>query len=169
MKVKWNTKAVIYGIIALILVIGGFLAVPKFLGEKGNPIEFTLVERNEIPTKILDVMPKYINEERALACKIDNKIYAVVTRGENKDYGIEIEKIETMKDEENKVLMKVYSVYKSPENSHPYIVVHTNMKELPDKIELISRVDDKKIKESFQKAYFQKTESRLFYFWIISF
>lgn len=142
MKIKWNTKAVIYGILALILVIGGFLAVPKFLGEKGEPVEFTLVERNDIPDKILDVMPKYVNEERALACKIDNKIYVIVTRGENKEYGVEIEKIETMKDEDDKILMKVYSVYKSPENAHPYIVVKTNLKELPDKVELVSRIDE---------------------------
>lgn len=144
LKIKWNTKAVIYGIIALVLVIGGFLVVPKFLGEKGEPTEFTLVERNKIPEKILDIMPKYVNEERALACKIDNKIYVIVTRGENKEYGVEIEKIETMKDEDEKALMKVYSVYKAPENSHPYIVVLTNLKELPDKVELISRVDESK-------------------------
>lgn len=144
LKIKWNTKAVIYGIIALILVIGGFMVVPKFLGEKGEPVEFTLVERNKIPEKILDVMPKYVNEERALACKIDNKIYVIVTRGENKEYGVEIEKIEKMKDEDDKALMKVYSVYKAPENSHPYIVVLTNLKELPDKVELISRVDESK-------------------------
>ncbi len=141
MKIKWNTKAVLYGIIAIILVIGGFVVVPKFLGEKGDPVEFTMVERNEIPEKILDVMPKYVNEERALACKIQDKIYVIVTRGENKEHGVEIEKVETMK-EEDKVLMKVYSVYKSPENSHPYIVALTDLKELPDKIQLVSRVEE---------------------------
>ncbi|SHK50007.1 hypothetical protein [Tepidibacter formicigenes] len=141
MEIKWNTKAVLYGIIALILVIGGFLVVPKFLGEKGEPVEFTLVERDEIPEKILDVMPKYVDEERALACKIQDKIYVIATRGENKDYGVEIEKIEMLKDED-KITMKVYSVYKKPENSHPYIVVETNLKELPDKVELINKVEE---------------------------
>ncbi|SHH39993.1 hypothetical protein [Tepidibacter thalassicus] len=141
MNIKWNTKAVLYSIIALILVIGGFLVVPKFLGEKGEPVEFTLVERDEIPEKILDVMQKYVDEERALACKIQDKIYVIATRGERKDYGVEIEKIEMVKDED-KVTMKVYSVYKKPENSHPYIVVETNLKELPDRVELISRVEE---------------------------
>jgi hypothetical protein len=141
LEIKWNTKAVLYGIIALILVIGGFLVVPKFLGEKGEPVEFTLVERDEIPEKILDVMPKYVDEERALACKIQDKIYVIATRGENKDYGVEIEKIEMLKDED-KITMKVYSVYKKPENSHPYIVVETNLKELPDKVELINKVEE---------------------------
>ena len=143
LKMKWNTKAVIYAVIAVALVFGGFFALPKFIGDKGKAVKFTAVERADIPEKILDLMPKYVDEERALACKIDNKIYVVVTRGENKQYGVEIEKIETLVGDDKKVNMRVHSVYKSPENAHPYIVVHTNLKELPDMVELISRVDKK--------------------------
>ncbi|CAH2214970.1 hypothetical protein [Tepidibacter aestuarii] len=142
MKIKWNTKAVLYGIIAIILVVGGFLVVPKFLGDKAEAVEFTVVERDSIPDKILDIMPKYVNEERALACKIKDKVYVIVTRGENKDYGVEIDKIEMVK-EDDKMNMKVYSVYKKPEDSHPYIVVESTLAELPDKVELISTFEDK--------------------------
>ncbi|OPJ55237.1 hypothetical protein [Alkalithermobacter paradoxus] len=142
MKINWNTKAVMYGLIAIFLVVGAFLIMPKFLGQKSDVVEFTMVERNEIPQKILDIMPKYIDEERALSCKIDEEIYVIVTRGQNKEHGVEIERIE-MVNEEDKVVMKVYSVYKSPEDAHPYVVVKTTLKELPDKIELINRVEEK--------------------------
>ncbi|KXZ40501.1 hypothetical protein SAMN05661008_00801 [Alkalithermobacter thermoalcaliphilus JW-YL-7 = DSM 7308] len=142
MKINWNTKAVMYGVIAILLVVGGFLMIPRLLGDKAEVVEFTMVERNNIPQKILDIMPKYIDEERALSCKIDEEIYVIVTRGQNKEHGVEIEKIELEK-QEDKVVMKVYSVYKSPEDAHPYVVVKTNLKELPDKIELINRVEEK--------------------------
>ncbi|HGS9346465.1 TPA: hypothetical protein ACMU7J_003630, partial [Clostridioides difficile] len=97
-------------------------------------IDYTVLQRNSIPEKILDVMDKYTNEERALAAKIDNKIYIIVTRGNNK-YGIEMDKIESVV-EEGKDVLRVKIKYKDKEDSFPYIVVETNMSELPDRIEL---------------------------------
>lgn len=43
--------------------------------------------------------------------------------------------------EEDKNVMKVEVVHKNKEESHPYIVVETNLKELPDRIELNSKVE----------------------------
>nr|WP_235620247.1 hypothetical protein [Clostridioides difficile] len=134
LNVKFNIKGIIYGVIALVFVIGAFIFIPSMFVEKSKPIDYTVLQRNSIPEKILDVMDKYTNEERALAAKIDNKIYIIVTRGNNK-YGIEMDKIESVV-EEGKDVLRVKIKYKDKEDSFPYIVVETNMSELPDRIEL---------------------------------
>lgn len=138
MKIKFNIKGVIYGIVALILVLGGFIFIPKIFMDKSKPIDYIMLPKNEIPEKILDIMGKYTDEERALAIKIDNKIYVVVTRGKDKEHGIEMSSIKMAKEEDKKV-MKVDVVHKNKEEAHPYIVVETNMKDLPDRIELNSK------------------------------
>ncbi|MCU9810632.1 hypothetical protein [Paraclostridium sp. AKS81] len=86
------------------------------------------------------MMGKYTDEERALAVKLDGKIYVVVTRGKDANKGIEMNSIKMFK-EEDKNVMKVEVVHKNKEESHPYIVVETNLKELPDRIELNSKVE----------------------------
>ena len=86
------------------------------------------------------MMGKYTDEERALAVKIENKIYVVVTRGKDKEHGIEINSIKIAK-EDDKNIMKVEVVHKNKEESHPYIVAETNLKELPDRIELNSKTE----------------------------
>lgn len=138
MNIKFNTRGVIYGIIALVLVIGGFIFIPKTFVDDSKPVDYVMVQKDDIPDKILDMMGKYENEERALAIKIDNKIYVVVTRGEDKEHGIEIQSIKMSKQEDKKV-MKVEVVHKDKEESHPYIVVETNLTDLPDRIEINSK------------------------------
>lgn len=135
MNVKFNIKGVIYGAVILVLIIGGFVVIPNMFMENSKPIDYTMVQREAIPEKILDMMEKYTNEERALAVKLDKKIYVVVTRGSNNERGIEMNKIDMVQDEEKKV-MKVKVSYKEKEKSYPYIVVETNLSELPDRIEL---------------------------------
>ncbi|GAA0103008.1 hypothetical protein [Paraclostridium bifermentans] len=140
MKVKFNIRGVIYGIIVLILLLGGFVFVPKMFMDESKPVDYIMLQKNEIPEKILDMMGKYTDEERALAVKLDGKIYVVVTRGKDADKGIEMNSIKMFK-EEDKNIMKVEVVHKNKEESHPYIVVETNLKELPDRIELNSKVE----------------------------
>ncbi len=135
MNVKFNIKGVIYGAIILVLIIGGFVVIPNMFMEDSKPVDYTMIQREAIPEKILDMMEKYTNEERALAVKLDKKIYVVVTRGSNNEHGIQMDKIDMVKDEEKKV-MKVKVSYKEKEKSYPYIVVETNLSELPDRIEL---------------------------------
>ena len=141
MNVKFNIKGIIYGVIALVFVIGGFIFIPSMFVEKSKPIDYTVLQRNSIPEKILDVMDKYTNEERALAVKLNNKIYVVVTRGNDKNHGIEMDKIDVVK-QDDKNIMRVKVVYKDKEKSYPYIVVETNLNELPDSIELNTSVED---------------------------
>lgn len=135
MNIKFNVKGVIYGVLLLILVIGGFIVIPNMFMEKSKPVDYTIVQRESIPEKILDMMDKYTDEERALAVKLNEKIYVIVTRGKDNEKGIEMNKIE-MVQENNKNLMKVKISYKEKEKSYPYIVVETNLTDLPENIEL---------------------------------
>ena len=92
MEIKFNIKGVTYGVILILFIVLGFVFIPKLFMDTSKPVDFTMVQRESIPEKILDIMDKYENEERALAVKLDNKIYVIVTRGE-KEHGIESDKI----------------------------------------------------------------------------
>lgn len=140
-KVNFNIKGVIYGVIIMALIIGGFIVIPNIFMEQSKPVDYTILQREAIPEKILDMMDKYVNEERALAIKLNNKIYVVVTRGDDKNHGIEMDKIDVVK-QDDKNIMRVKVVYKDKEKSYPYIVVETNLNELPDSIELNTSVEE---------------------------
>src|SRR5699024_379785 len=140
-KVNFNIKGVIYGAIVMIFIISGFIVIPNMFMEKSKPVDYTILQREAIPEKILDMMDKYVNEERSLAVKLENKIYVVVTRGNDKNHGIEMDKIDIVK-QDDKNIMRVKVVYKDKEESYPYIVVETNLNELPDTIELNTSVDE---------------------------
>lgn len=140
-KVKFNIKGVIYGVILMALIIGGFIVIPNMFMEQSKPVDYTILQREAIPEKILDMMDKYVNEERALAVKLNNKIYVVVTRGNDKNHGIEMDKIDIVK-QDDKNIMRVKVVYRDKEKSYPYIVVETNLNELPDSIELNTSVEE---------------------------
>ena len=100
-----------------------------------------MVQRESIPDKILDIMDKYEDEERALAVKLNGKIYVIVTRGE-KEHGINIDKI-TMDTVEEKTVMIVNITYKDKSKSYPFVVAETNLKSLPDKIQLNTTKEEK--------------------------
>ncbi|MBS5788348.1 hypothetical protein KQI18_12505 [Clostridioides mangenotii] len=134
MKIRFNMKGLVYGIIILVLVLGGFLVIPSMFVEKTKPIDYTVLQREAVPEKILDMMDKYTNEERALVAKMGNKIYIMVTRGEKK-YGIEMDSIEKF-DEDGKEVIRVKARYKDKEDSMPYLIVETNLENLPDRVEL---------------------------------
>ena len=140
-KVNFNIKGVIYGAIVMILIIGGFIVIPNMFMEQSKPVDYTILQREAIPEKILDMMDKYVNEERSLAVKLENKIYVVVTRGNDKNHGIEMAKVDILK-QDDKNIMRVKLVYKDKEESYPYIVVETNLNELPDTIELNTSIDE---------------------------
>ena len=140
-KINFNIKGVIYGVIIMALIIGGFIVIPSIFMEQSKPTDYTILQREAIPEKILDMMDKYVDEERALAVKLNDKIYVVVTRGNDKSYGIEMDKIDILKQDE-KSIMRVKVLCKNKENSYPYIVVETNLNDLPDLIELNTSVDE---------------------------
>lgn len=140
-KFNFNIKGVIYGFIFMVLIIGGFIVIPNMFMDQSKPVDYTVLQREAIPEKILDMMDKYVNQERALAVKLNNKIYVVVTRGEDKNRGIEMDKIDILK-QDDKNIMRVKVLYKDKEKSYPYIVVETNLNDLPDSIELNTSIDE---------------------------
>ncbi|WP_195251885.1 hypothetical protein [Romboutsia sp. 1001713B170207_170306_H8] len=142
MNIKFNMKGVIIGVVLLFLVIGGFLVLPKMFMEDSTPVDYTMLQRDAIPEKILNIMDKYTNEERALAVKLDNKIYVIVTRTQGKEEGIQIDKISIVK-EEDKNIMKVSATYKDKMKSYPFVIAETNLTDLPDRIELNSLEEEK--------------------------
>lgn len=141
MRIKFNIKGVIYGVILILFIILGFAFIPKLFLDTSKPVDFTIVQRESIPDKILDIMDKYEGDERALAVKLDNKIYVIVTRGE-KEYGIDIDKI-SIDTVDEKTVMTVNITYKDKKKSYPFIVVETNIKSLPDKIQLNTAKEEK--------------------------
>lgn len=146
LNVKFNMKGMIYGTFLIIFVLAGFIVLPKMFVEDIKPVDYVLVQRDSIPDKILDMMDDYIDQERALTIMIDDKVYVVVTRGQNNDYGIDVNKI-SIENREGKQVMKVEIIYKEKENAYPFVVLETNIKSLPDKVELDKEyIDDNKNK-----------------------
>lgn len=135
MNVKFNMKGMIYGIFLIIFILAGFIILPKMFNEDVKAVDYIIIQRDSIPDKILNMMDDYIDQERALATIIDEKVYVIVTRGQNEEYGIDVEKI-NLQNKEGKNIMTVEVIYKEKENSYPFVVLETNMKFLPDKIEL---------------------------------
>ena len=135
MDVKFNMKGMVYGICLIIFILAGFIILPKMFGEDIKAVDYVIVQRDSIPDKILDMMDDYIDQERALATIIDGKVYVIVTRGQNEEYGIDVEKV-NLQDKDGKQVMIVEAVYKEKEDAYPFVVLETNMESLPDKIEL---------------------------------
>ena len=135
MDVKFNMKGMVYGSCLIIFILAGFIILPKMFGEDIKAVDYVIVQRDSIPDKILDMMDDYIDQERALATIIDGKVYVIVTRGQNEEYGIDVEKI-NLQDKDGKQVMIVEAVYKEKEDAYPFVVLETNMESLPDKIEL---------------------------------
>ncbi len=138
MEIKFNIKGVLYGLILVLFIALGFISIPKLFIDTSKPVDFTMVQRESIPDKILSIMDKYEDQERALSVKLEDKIYVIVTRGQN-EKGIDIDKI-TTETIEDKVVMTVNITYKDKEKSHPFVVAETNIKSLPDKIQLNTNV-----------------------------
>ncbi|MCT4594549.1 MAG: protease complex subunit PrcB family protein [Anaeromicrobium sp.] len=149
--VNWfSMKKVLVLIFIMILIIGGVFMMKKIL-KGNNNVSFETVAEENIPEKIKEILPRYKNLERALACKVDDVVYVIATRGEKPTggYTIKIDKIVKEKiDEKNKVV--VYTTFKDPKAgdvvtqvvTYPYSIVKTDLDELPDTIELKVKYED---------------------------
>ena len=129
----------------IIIIILGLIFIPKYFRVGDKEVRFKILEKEEIPQKIVEVLPNYLADERALGCKVDEEVFVVVTRGEkNTDgYEVTIDKIEKIKTEDDYQLA-IYAVFKDPKPdeivaqkiSYPFTIVKTDLKELPSKIKL---------------------------------
>jgi len=134
-------------IIALaIILVMGILFIPRLLKGSDSQVKFKVVQEDEIPEKISEMLPKYLTEERALTCKYEDDIYVVVTRGEKNSKGYLVEIVQIAKEKYNKDVydLIVYAKFTDPdpneiveqEYDYPYIVVKTNLKSMPEEVHL---------------------------------
>jgi len=136
-----------YQIITLaIIVLIGALFVPKMLKGSDNQVKFKVVNEEDVPEQITEMLPKYLMEERALTCKYKDEIYVIVTRGEknSKGYEVDIEGMTKEKYTKEVYDLVVYAKFMDPdpneiveqEYDYPFIVVKTNLKNMPEEVHL---------------------------------
>lgn len=143
-RLQGKKKFVIIAILLIAGVCGALAMYPVFNGEE--KVGFETVKNSQIPKDItLNVIPEYRDMERALACVIDGNVYVIVTRGEKPTSGFEVSVGEIFLEEENgKTNLIVCADFQDPEKksaisqilTYPVSVVKTNLKTLPDTIEL---------------------------------
>lgn len=137
--------------LAIILLIGAIF-IPKTLKGRDGEVKFKVVEEEDIPEKISEMLPKYLLEERALTCKYGEDIYVIVTRGEKNSQGyfVEIDKISREKYTKDVYDLVVYAKFTDPdpneivdqEYDYPFIVVKTNLKNMPEEVHLDIQYND---------------------------
>ena len=140
-----NWKLFIAMILIIVVVVGLVKFVPKLVSKNDKEVGHMILNKEQIPEKIHEILPKYKMLERALVAKIDDQIYVIVTRGQKltAGYDVDIEKLELVKEEEETKLI-VHAIFKDPKPhdivtqsmTHPYAVAKTELKELPKKIDL---------------------------------
>lgn len=155
MKGKFNLRAmdwkkILIVAIVIMVIIAAVFAV-KYFVKDDDSVTFEVLSEEQIPQKIQEILPRYKNLERALACKVDDQIYVIATRGEKPTggYAVQIDSIEKVKTEDQTKVV-VYTTFKDPKPgdivtqviTYPFIVVKTELKELPDKIELKVKYND---------------------------
>lgn len=142
-KVNWKLLITMLLIIVVAAALVKF--VPKLIFKGDKEVGYMVLDKEQIPEKIHEILPKYKMLERALAAKVDDQIYVIVTRGEKltAGYDVDIEKIELVK-EEDETRLVVHAVFKDPgvddmvtqSMTHPYVVAKTELAEMPTKIDL---------------------------------
>lgn len=145
-----NKKSILISIVIILVLISVSMGVKHFMN-KDEEVKFDILSEKQVPEKIMEILPRYKNLERALACKVDEEIYIVVTRGEKPTggYTVNIDKIEKVK-EDDRFKLIVYAAFADPAPgdvvsqaiTYPYIIAKTNLKELPYRIELKTRYEE---------------------------
>jgi len=142
---KINGKLFITFIIIILTLSLLVKCVPKFITGGENNVGYTVLEKSEVPDKLQEILPRYKMLERALAAKIEDEVYVIVTRGEKLTggYAVDIQNIEVLADADEEKLV-VQAIYRDPDPddmvaqvlSYPFVVAKTSLKELPKKIDL---------------------------------
>lgn len=142
MKKQWIAIGVL-GVVLVGLVIG-------FGIYGGNSqIGFSPVSEKDLPRQLeAEIIPRYREMERALACRVDDAVYVLAMRGEKPSSGYEVQitdlELVTEKQQTKLVVYADFADPAKPENmarvkSYPVSVVKAEISGLPDIIELKSR------------------------------
>ena len=137
-------KYIVIGIVFVIILITIF--TPKFLSKGDKKVKYKVLESSEIPEKIKEILPKYLTEERALSCRLNDEIYILVTRGEKSTggYTVEVDNIEIDKKTKDDFDLIIYAKFKDPDPNdivaqgftYPFTIVKTNLNKMPESINL---------------------------------
>lgn len=138
-------RKIIIIIIAIIIILAAIILLPRILNSDSTDVKFKTIDEEDLPSKIVEALPNYIMEERALTFEYEEDVYVIVTRGEksSEGYAVEIDSIKTEAYGEEFDLI-VHAKFSDPnpneilsqEYTYPRIVVKTNLKELPKSIHL---------------------------------
>ena len=141
------------GIGVIIVIILSIIIIPKYLNKGDRKVKYKVLESSEIPEKIKEILPKYLMEERALSCRLNEEIYILVTRGEKKTggYGVEVNKIVSEKSSKDDFDLIVYAKFKDPDVNdivaqgftYPFAIVKTNLNKMPESINLEIEYEEK--------------------------
>ena len=133
-------------------MILAILIIPKYLDKGDRTVKYKVLDSSEIPEKIKEILPKYLSEERALTCRINDEIYVLVTRGEKQTGGYEVEVEKIIKEPKSKddFELVVYAKFKDPDIddivaqgfSYPFTIVKTNLDKMPENIRLEVEYDE---------------------------
>lgn len=144
-KTSLNKRVLTIAAVIILAVVCSALLFIKFAAGEEN-VSFEVYDKNRLPREITsDIIPEYRALERALACKAEDGIYVVVTRGEKptSGFGVSISKI-ALEEKNGKSNLIVYAEFEDPDKktalsqiiTYPVEVVKTDLKALPDTIEL---------------------------------
>lgn len=130
----------------IIILILAILFAPKFLSKGDKKVKYKVLESSEIPEKIKEILPKYLTDERALTCRLNDEIYVLVTRGEKQTggYTVNVDKIIMEQKTKDDFDLTVYAKFKDPDPndivaqgfSYPFAIVKTNLNRMPESIKL---------------------------------
>lgn len=143
-NVNWKLLITMF-LIIIVVATTVIKCVPNFMSGGNSEVEHVVLDKEQIPEAINEILPRYRMLERALAAKVDDDIYIIVTRGEKQTagYDVNVEKVEIIEENDEKKLI-VHAIFKDPNPddmvtqsmTYPYVVVKTELKELPPKIDL---------------------------------
>jgi hypothetical protein len=135
---------IVVGIILVIIL--AIVFIPKYLNKGDKQVKYKVLESSEIPEKIKEILPKYLTEERALTCRLNDEIYVLVTRGEKSTggYTVEVDRIIKEKRSKEEFDLVVYAKFKDPDANdivaqgftYPFAIVKTNLDKMPENINL---------------------------------
>ena len=130
----------------ILILIFAILLAPKYFNKGDRKVKYKILESSEIPEKIKEILPKYLTEERALSCRLNDEIYVLVTRGEKQTggYTVEIENIVKKRITKDEFELTVYAKFKDPDVNdivsqgftYPFAIVKTDLTKMPESIKL---------------------------------
>jgi hypothetical protein len=142
---KKSRKIIIAGGILMLAAAFAIFACLK-LQSGEEMVRFESVKEKQVPQDLSsNIIPEYRTLERALACIVDDDVYVIVTRGEkpSSGFGVTVDRM-MVEEKDGKKNLIVYALFEDPDKktaisqilTYPTAIVKTELKTLPDTIEL---------------------------------